>query len=168
MKSEEYHKFMKIAVEEAKSSLKEGNKGFGAVLVKNGEVVAVAHDTEVADSDPTAHAEMNVIKKALKVNVKDLAGCVIFSTHEPCPMCTGAIIWAKISEIVFGASIKDSLAFGRNMIDLGCGELIERSPWKVKLKEGVLKKECSALYNREVGKLGEKLVATNHRTRTVT
>ena len=141
-----YRRFMKIAIEEAKQSLKEGNKGFGAVLVKNGEVALLAHDTILTDPDPTAHAEMNLIKKALKEGFKDLSGCVIFSTHEPCPMCTGALIWAKISEIVYGASIKDTLALGRNMIDLCCREQIDRAPWRVKVKGGVLKKECLPLY----------------------
>ena len=148
MKTEKYRKFMEIAIDEAKLSLKEGNKGFGAVLVKNLEIVAVAHDTILTDADPTAHAEMSVIRKALKEGFKDLAGCVIFSTHEPCPMCTGAIIWAKMSEIVYGASIKDTLALGRNMIDLRCDELIERSPWKLKVKKGVLRGQCVPLYTK--------------------
>jgi tRNA(Arg) A34 adenosine deaminase TadA len=69
---EDYKKFMKIAIEEAKDSLKEGNKGFGAVLVKNGKIIAKAHDTEVTNSSPTAHAEMNAIRKAAKNYGKDL------------------------------------------------------------------------------------------------
>jgi tRNA(adenine34) deaminase len=149
METENYRKFMEIAIDEAKKSLKEGNKGFGAVLVKNGEIVAVAHDTILTDADPTAHGEMNVIRKALKEGFKDLAGCVIFSTHEPCPMCTGAIVWAKMSEIVYGASIKDTLALGRNMIDLSCDELIERSPWRAKVTKGVLRKQCLPLYIKD-------------------
>jgi tRNA(adenine34) deaminase len=119
------------------------------VLVKNGEIVATAHDTEVTDLDPTAHAEMNLIRKALKDNFKDLAGCVIFSTHEPCPMCTGAIICAKMSEIVYGASIKDTLARGRHMIDLSCGELIEKAPFRPKVTKGMLRKQCLPLYTKK-------------------
>jgi len=156
MRSEDYQKFMKIAIEEAKISFKEGNKGFGSVLVKNGEIVATAHDTEVTDSDPTAHAEMNVIRKASRKLSKDLAKCVVVSTHEPCPMCMGAIIWAKVSKIVYGASIRDSIKLGMTIIDLGCREITKRSPWKVKLREGVLKEECLKLYNEEVRKLVKK------------
>lgn len=157
MRSEDYEKFMKIAIEEARNSLKEGNKGFGAVVVKNEEVIAKAHDTEVTDLDPTAHAEMNAIRKASKKMAKGLTGCVIISTHEPCPMCTGAIIWAKVSEIVYGVSIRDSMRLSRTMINLSCREIIKRSPWKIRIKEGVLKKECLKLYNDEIRKLIKEL-----------
>ena len=153
MKKEDYEKSMKLAIEEAENSLKEGNKGFGAVLVKNDRIIAKAHDTEVTDSDPTAHAEINVIKKASKNYGGDLMGCILVSTHEPCPMCVGAIIWAKISEIVYGVSIKDSMKLGRTMINLSCKEIVKRSPWKIKIKEGILKEECLKLYNGEIRRL---------------
>ena len=101
--------FMKVAISEAKLSLREGNKGFGAVLVRNGTIFVATHDSEVTESDPTAHAEMKLIRDACrKLNRKELSDWVIVSTHEPCPMCTAAIIWAKISEIIYGASITAS------------------------------------------------------------
>ena len=159
MENSDYEKFMKIAIEEAKSSLKEGNKGFGAMLIRNGKVIAKAHDTEVADSDPTAHAEMNVIRGAFKSYGTDLTGCSIISTHEPCPMCAGALIWARISEVVYGVSIEDTIKLGRTMIRLNCREIIRRSPWKAKLKEGILKEECLKLYNEKVRKLVKKFRA---------
>lgn len=153
MRNEDYEKFMNIAIEEAKNSFKEGNKGFGALVEKNGKIIAKAHDTEVTDLDPSGHAEMNVIREVSKKCGKDLTGCVIISTHEPCPMCTGALIWAKVSEIVYGASIRDSMKLGRRVINLSCREIIERSPWRIKIKEGILKKECLKLYNNEIRKL---------------
>jgi len=153
MRNEDYEKFMNIAIEEAKNSFKEGNKGFGTLLVKNGKIIAKAHDTEVTDLDPAGHAEMNVIREVSKKCGKDLTGRVIISTHEPCPMCTGALIWAKVSEIVYGASIRDSMKLGRRVINLSCREIIERSPWRIKIKEGILKKECLKLYNNEIRKL---------------
>lgn len=127
MTSKHYEEFMKIAIEEAKTSLKEGNKGFGAVVVKDGRVIASAHDTEVADQDSIAHAEINAIRRASKIYRKDLTGCLIISTHEPCPMCTGSIIWSNISEVVYGVSIRDSIKAGRNMINLSCKEIIKKS-----------------------------------------
>ena len=153
---EDFEKFMKIAIEEARNSFKEGNKGVGAVLVKNGEIIATAHDTVLTDLDPTAHAEMNVIRKVSKKYGKDLTGFVVVSTLEPCPMCTGAIVWAKVSEIAYGTSIRDSMRLGRTMINLSCREIIKRSPWRIRLKEGVLKEECLRLYNEEIRKLVEK------------
>jgi len=149
----EQKKIMKIAIEEARNSLKEGNKGFGAVLIKNGKIIERAHDTEVTDSDPTAHAEMNLIRKASQKYDENLTECIVISTHEPCPMCTGAMIWAKVSEIVYGVPIADSMRLGRTMINLSCKEIIKRSPWKVRITEGVLKRECLKLSNDKVKKL---------------
>ena len=156
VKIDDYKKFMEIAIEEAKNSLREGNKGFGAVLIKNGKVITKAHDTEVTDLDPTAHAEMNVLRKTFKNYGADLTGCSIISTHEPCPMCAGALIWAKLSEVVYGASMEDTIKLGRIMIRINCREIIQRSPWKIKLKEGILKEECLKLYNEGIRKLTKK------------
>ena len=71
------------AIEEAKISLQEKNHGFGAVIVKNGELIAKAHDTERTTGDSTAHAEMTVIRSASSKFGKDLSGCVMIATHEP-------------------------------------------------------------------------------------
>lgn len=148
---------MKVAIEEAKHSLKEGNKGFGAVLVKDEKILSKAHDTPAIDADPTAHAEINTIRKVPKKYRQDLTGCTLISTHEPCPMCTGAIIWANISEIAYGVSIRESKKLGRTMIDLSCKDIIKRSPWKIKIKEGILKKECLRLYEGEIKKWVKEL-----------
>jgi tRNA(Arg) A34 adenosine deaminase TadA len=150
---------MLIALEEARFSLKDGNKGFGAVLLRDGEVLARAHDTAATGSDPTAHAEMSLVREGCRKLGTDLTGCAIVSTHEPCPMCTGAMIWARVSEVAFGASIRDSKRQGRSMIELSCREVVAKSPWGMKITEGVLKQECSALYNDEVRKLVEALRA---------
>ncbi len=146
---------MRVALEEAKSSLREGNKGFGAVLVKGGRIVARAHDTAATDSDPTAHAELSLVRKASRKLGNNLSGCIAISTHEPCPMCTGALIWAKVSEIAYGTSIEESKKQGRSMIDLRCAEIAKRAPWKVKVTGGVLRQECSRLYSEEIRKLIE-------------
>lgn len=159
LENQDYASFMLIALEEAKVSLREGNKGFGAVLLRDGEVLAKAHDTAAAGSDPTAHAEMNLVREGCRKLGTNLTGCVIMSTHEPCPMCTGAMIWARVSEVAFGASISDSKRQGRSVIELSCREVVARSPWGMKITEGVLKQECSALYNDEVRKLVEALRA---------
>ena len=154
--SKHCEEFMKIAIEEAKTSLKEGNKGFGAVVAKDDRIIASAHDTEVTDQDSIAHAEINAIRRASKIYRKDLAGCLIISTHEPCPMCTGSIIWSNISEVVYGVSIRDSIKAGRNMINLSCKEIIKKSNVKINIHDGVLKKECLKLYNNEIRKLVKK------------
>jgi tRNA(adenine34) deaminase len=148
LSAQDYCGFMNVAIEEAELSLREGNKGFGAVLVRNGTIFARTHDSEVTESDPTAHAEMKLVREACtKLGRKDLIDCVIVSTHEPCPMCTGAMVWARISEIVYGTSIATSRKQGRTMIDLSCEEVVKRSPWQPKTKGGVLEEQCSRLYD---------------------
>jgi tRNA(adenine34) deaminase len=149
-----YEGFMKVAIREAELSLREGNKGFGAVLIKDGTIFARTHDSEVTESDPTAHAEMKLIREAsTKLGRRDLGDCIIVSTHEPCPMCSGAIIWAKVSEIIYGTSITTSKNQGRTMIDLSCEEIMSRSPWQPKIKGGILEERCSRLYDNATRKL---------------
>ena len=105
----ELEAFMVMAIEEAMISLREGNYGFGAVIAKNNELIAKEHDTERTTGDSTAHAEMTVIRSASSKLGRDLSGCVMIATHEPCPMCATAIIWSGITEIAFGYSIKDAI-----------------------------------------------------------
>jgi tRNA(Arg) A34 adenosine deaminase TadA len=150
---EEYAEFMAVALEEAKQSLREGNKGFGAVLVRNGTLLERTHDTEVTDSDPTAHAEIKLVRSAAMRNLGGGEGCTVVSTHEPCPMCAGALVWAKISEIVYGTSIEQSKKLGRTMVDLKCEEIVSRAPWKTRVIGGVLANQCSRLYDSSVRNL---------------
>ncbi len=143
-------KFMQSAIEEAKTSLREGNHGFGAVIIKNNEIIAKAHDREKTDHDPTSHAEINAIRLASGIVGKDLKGCTLFSTHEPCPMCATAIVWAGIGHIVYGYSIEDSIKQGRNRIDLYCDELFNRAGAQVKTDKNFLYEECAMLYRKDV------------------
>lgn len=108
------NKFMKIAIKEATKGITKNHGGpFGAVIVKDGEIVSQAHNQVVKSKDPTAHAEINAIKKASKkLNTFDLSGCDIYTTCMPCPMCMGAIKWANISNIYYGATSKDAEAIG--------------------------------------------------------
>jgi tRNA(Arg) A34 adenosine deaminase TadA len=95
-------KFMKIAIQEAKQSSKVGEKTpFGAVIVKNNELISSAYNNVKKSKDPTRHAEINAIRKACKkLKTHDLSGCTLYTTCEPCPMCFSASWWAKISKIM--------------------------------------------------------------------
>jgi tRNA(adenine34) deaminase len=148
----EFESFIKIAIEEAKESLREGNHGFGAIITLNGEIISQSHDREVTLNDPTFHAELDVIRLASKKLNGKLNGSSIISTHEPCPMCASAIVWSGISEVVFGYSIEDSIKEGRKRINIKCTEIFERAGSNIKVIGGVLKEECSLLYNQEVRK----------------
>lgn len=149
--------YIKIAIEEAKVSLREENHGFGAVVVKDGAIISQSHDRDVTEKDPTFHAELDAIRQASKKMNGRLEGCTIISTHEPCPMCAGAIVWSGISEVVFGYGIADSIKEGRKRIDIRCSEIFERANAKIQIVEGVLKDECAVLYNEEVRKCIKQL-----------
>lgn len=104
----QHEKFLKMAINLAKKSAKKGLGGpFGAVIVKNGKVIAKAHNSVVPNSDPTAHAEVNAIREACKkLKNFELKDCVIYASAEPCPMCLGAIYWARPKAIYYAADKK--------------------------------------------------------------
>ena len=143
----DYQHFMEIAIKEAQTSLKTGNKGFGAVIIKDNRVIARSHDTEVIEIDPIAHAEINVIRLAArKMTSKSLSGFTLLSTHEPCPMCFVACIWAEISAVVYGASIKETIKLGRKRILITSEELTKKAPYKIEVIGGILRERCLELY----------------------
>ena len=96
---------MRIAIEESKYNSKNNYKNggpFGAVILKDGKIVSIAHNTVIESKDPTAHAEVNAIRLATKkLNTHDLTGCTLYVNAEPCPMCLSAIIWANIKEVYY-------------------------------------------------------------------
>jgi len=101
--------FMQEAVEEAVQSVRKGGGPFGAVLVYEDKVIARSGNTVTKDNDPTAHAEINVIRQgARKLKTFDLHGATLFASCEPCPMCLGAAYWANIDRVVFAATRKDA------------------------------------------------------------
>jgi len=106
--------FMLQAVNEAFYGVERNHGGpFGAVVVKSGKIIAKAHNQVLKNNDPTAHAEINAIKKASKkLGTFDLSGCEIYTTCMPCPMCLGAIKWANIKTVFYGASSQDADAIG--------------------------------------------------------
>ena len=101
--------FMREAIRLADESVQNGGGPFGAVIVKDGEIVAGSANSVTRDNDPTAHAEVNTIRQACrKLGTFDLSDCVIYTSCEPCPMCLGAIYWAHISRIYYGNTKKDA------------------------------------------------------------
>lgn len=101
--------FMQMACDLAVENVDRGGGPFGAVIVKDGKVIAAAGNSVTLDNDPTAHAEVNAIRRAcaLTRNFK-LDGCVVFSSCEPCPMCLSALYWAGVSRIYYGATAADA------------------------------------------------------------
>ena len=107
------NKFMQMAIELSKESVAKGGGPFGAVIVRNGEVVATGSNSVTILNDPTAHAEVSAIRAACaKVGNFNLKGCEIYSSCEPCPMCLSAIYWAGIEKIYYANTRGDAAAIG--------------------------------------------------------
>ncbi len=106
-----HEEFMRRAIELAVENVKSGGGPFGAVIVRDGEIVATGVNRVTPNNDPTAHAEVSAIRAACtKLGTFDLSGCVIYTSCEPCPMCLGAIYWAHLDKIYYGANQHDAAA----------------------------------------------------------
>ncbi len=134
--------FMRLALREAVRALEHGDVPIGAVLVRAGEVVAAAHNERELREDPTAHAEMIVLREAARAagswRVLDAA---LYVTLEPCAMCAGAIVLARVPRVVYGAGDPKAGACGSVLNVLGEPRLNHRP----EVAGGVLAAECGAL-----------------------
>jgi guanine deaminase len=139
--------FMRRAIAEARAHLPAMDGGpFGVCLVRNDEVLAVAHNTVLKDLDPTCHAETNAIRLAArKLKSYDLSGCDIYSTTEPCPMCFAAIHWARIGRLIYGTAIGEAARLGFNELTLGSRQMQELGRSPVVIYPGFLVDECRQL-----------------------
>ena len=108
------NRYMKSAIREAYRGIENGHGGpFGAVIVKDGRIVAKGHNEVLKNHDATCHGEVMAIRRASKkLGTHDLKGCEIYTTAEPCPMCLGAIMWANIDKVYFGCNINDTDKIG--------------------------------------------------------
>ena len=104
---------MMRAIKLSEESVENGGGPFGAVIARNGEIVAEASNSVTPDCDPTAHAEVNAIRKAARATGSyDLSGCEIYTSCEPCPMCLGAIYWAHLDKVYYANDRKDAARIG--------------------------------------------------------
>lgn len=137
-----FDKFMKEALKEAKKAYDLDEVPVGAVVVKDGEIIGRGYNLRETEKDPTLHAEIVAIRQAAdKIKSWRLTGCEIYVTIEPCPMCAGAIIQARIDRLIFGAQD----------IKAGCaGSLYNllqdvRFNHRVEIIEGILEEECRSI-----------------------
>ena len=121
---------------------------FGCVIVKDGEIIAEGANTVLADNDPTCHGEMNAIRNACKeLGTHDLSECTLYTTSEPCPMCYGAIWWARIEKIYYASTTRDAKEFG-NFDDLALSEAIKSAiNERPIMSEEILRSEMLQLWN---------------------
>ena len=101
--------YMREAIDLSVKNIDNDGGPFGAVIVKDGKIIARGVNRVTSNIDPTAHAEVNAIREAAKVlGTFDLSGCIIYSSCEPCPMCLGAIYWARLDKLYFANTKKDA------------------------------------------------------------
>jgi len=143
----DFEQMMRLALDEAEISKKKGNKGFGAVVIRGEEILGKAHDMTVTEKDPSLHAEVNAIRRAVRtLGDSNLSGAILFSTCEPCPMCSSLAVWANLTTIVYGISIEETIQLGRSRIQVSSKEIVERSPVMIEVIGNVLGSECIKLY----------------------
>ncbi|MEL6319795.1 MAG: nucleoside deaminase [Cyanobacteria bacterium J06626_14] len=136
--------FMRMAIDEARKS----KTPFGAVIVKEGEVLERSGNTVQSDNDPTCHAEVNVIRKLTQrlSNASAPEGYTLYTTCEPCAMCAATCLWAGISDVVYGVGTDDFADSNPNMIDIRCEDVFKQSPGSYSVKGGLLLEECKQLH----------------------
>ncbi|MCA9346301.1 nucleoside deaminase [Candidatus Saccharibacteria bacterium] len=137
---------MQRAIDLAIENLNDGGHAVASVIVKGDEIIAEGFTTIIRDNDPTAHAEINVIRLASKLlDNRYLEGCYLYTTFEPCPMCTSAAVWAKMKGIVYGASRNDENENAHQRIKISAREVIDKGVPKLDLYEEFMRKECRKL-----------------------
>ncbi|HHT50813.1 MAG TPA: nucleoside deaminase [Eubacteriaceae bacterium] len=136
------YQFMKSAIKEGEKAYKAGEVPIGAIIVKEGKVIARAHNLKETKNNPTAHAEILAIQKAAKkLGTWRLEDCEIYVTIEPCVMCAGAILQSRIERLIFGAREPKfgGVASIVNILDN------PKFNHRVEIIEGILEEECSRL-----------------------
>ncbi len=148
---------MKLAIDEAIMNINRGGGPFGAVVVKDGKMISCCANRVTCDNDPTAHAEILAIRDACTtLGSWDLSDCEIYSSCEPCPMCLGAIYWARIPVIYYGANRDDAKEAGFD--DSAIYDEIAMNPDKRKIKmQNILREKAVEGFKKWVSFEGKEL-----------
>jgi len=138
----DHERFMRLTIEEADKGGAEGNSAVGSIIVENDTVIGVGRNLALASHDPTAHAETVAIRQtAAALSRLDFSGCALYTTFQPCPMCSGAIMVSGISTVVMGARPNPGESqYG----DFSVEKLFQESGWgsKIEVVSGILTEEC--------------------------
>jgi len=139
-------RFMRIALDEAR----QGDFPFGAVIVRDGQVIARGRNLGRTNGDPTAHGEMIAIRRCLTVHgITALRGSTLYTTGEPCAMCMGAILWCRVGRLVFAASVQQ-LATTLDQIMISSADIAANAPFvPITITGGVLADEAMQLFRKK-------------------
>lgn len=152
MKFTPQRKFMNHAIKEANLAYERGDYPIGACIVKNGKIIASSGNRGKTKDDSTRHPELELIQYVVGMHTGPyLEDCVLYTTHEPCPMCSGACVWSKIGGIVYGSSIEDfkphtntENKFKWRIIDIPCRTITENTD--IAVFGPYMQKECNDLF----------------------
>ena len=138
----DHERFIRLAIDEADKGGAEGNSAVGSIIVENNTVIGVGRNLVGASNDPTAHAETVALREtAAALGRSDFFGCALYTTFQPCPMCSGAIMVSGISTVVMGARPNPGESqYG----DFSVEKLFQESGWgsKIEVVSGILTEEC--------------------------
>lgn len=139
---------MRLALAEAQKGKTKGHRPYGTVVVDaQGNLLAKAHNTVHKDFDVSSHAEIAAIRRASrKLANHKLERCSLYATAEPCLMCMGAAVWARIEHVYFGISIGELEKLGYEQITITDKQIANKAPWKIVVTGGVLAADCHKLY----------------------
>jgi len=139
-------RFMRIALDEAR----QGDSPFGAVIVRDGQILARGRNLGRTNADPTAHGEMIAIRHCLDEHGSTaLRGSTLYTTGEPCAMCMGAILWCRVGRLVFAVSV-EQLATTRDQIMISSAEIVAKAPFvPITITGGVLADEATQLFGKK-------------------
>ena len=138
----DHERFIRLAIDEADKGGAEGNSAVGSIIVENNTVIGVGRNLVGASNDPTAHSETVALREtAAALGRSDFSGCALYTTFQPCPMCSGAIMVSGISTVVMGARPNPGESqYG----DFSVEKLFQESGWgsKIEVVSGILTEEC--------------------------
>ena len=150
-------KFMLEAIRQAQLAKEKGDYAVGAVLVKDDKIIASCSNRSKRDESPVAHAETLAILEGYKIlKNRHLPECVLYTTHEPCPMCSSVIVWAKLKGVVYGARYEDMKNYRQNhanhrylwrTIDISFKEIVDKSTEEVEIVKDFLRDKCIKLFH---------------------
>lgn len=148
---------MLAAIKEAEVAKKSENYAIGAIIVRDNEIIARSPNITRTVNDPTQHAEIEVIRKALKVTGdRFLDGAILYTTHEPCPMCATACVWVRLAGVVYGAEMTDMMIYSKansnekwkwRTVRIRAADVFSKGTPHVEIIGGYLRDECIKLFH---------------------
>src|SRR5436305_10297055 len=145
MRSRDDESWMEQALEQARLAAQAGEVPVGALVIKDGEIIGLGHNRNLLDHDPSAHAEIVALRQAAaRLGNHRLTGCEMFVTIEPCAMCAGALVHARLARLVYGASDPKAGAAGSVLQVLNHPGLNH----KMEIRSGVLADKCSEILQK--------------------